>query len=233
MNGMTPQTCVRPRLLSAVLMAAVLATVPLSSVSAQAGVRGGLSLSDLVGGDVTRSDSRTGFTGGFAMTLLSVGPLSLAPEVHYVAKGAGTATLAGEDDLDFDEFSLDYVEVPVVLRLGVPLPVGDGALRAYGEGGPALAWRLNCSIVSAGAQGSTLGDECAIGQFEDVESVVSGADRGAVFGVGIMWELPVVGGALILDGRLTRGLTRLEGSGRGLDARNRSFAFSLGYDHGF
>ncbi len=223
----------RSRVLVWVLAATMLTAVPLSSASAQMGVRGGLSLSDLVGADVTRSDSRAGFTGGFAVTLLSMGPLSLAPEVHYVAKGAGAATFAGDEHPTFEDFALDYVEVPVVLRLGFPLPVGGGALRGYGEGGPALAWRLNCSIVPTGGEGPGLSDDCAIGGFEGAESVVNAADQGAVFGLGLVWELPVVGGALILDGRLTRGLSRLEGSGGTLDARNRSFAFSLGYDVGF
>jgi hypothetical protein len=198
---------------------------------AQFGVRGGVSLSSLFGGDVSQADTRQGLTGGFSTTLLTLGPLSLGPEVHYVQKGSELTQLNPEALESFQEFGLDYVEVPVMLRLGIPLPFGDGGVRGYAEGGPAFAWRVNCTI-SPDAGGVGLSDECAFAQFQDAETVVTSADRGAVVGGGLIVELPMVGGFVTLDGRLVRGLTRLGAGEDGLQARNQAFSLTLGYDLG-
>ncbi len=201
------------------------------AAEAQFGVRGGVSLSSLFGGDVTQADTRQGLTGGFSTTLFSVGPVSVGPELHYVQKGSALTQLNPEAMESFQEFGLDYVEVPVMLRLGIPLPFGDDGIRGYAEGGPAFAWRVNCTITPE-AGGVALSDECAFAQFQDAESVVESADRGAVVGGGLVVELPVVGGFVTLDGRLVRGLTRLEAGEDGLQVRNRALSLTLGYDIG-
>lgn len=200
--------------------------------SAQFGINGGLSLSDLVGSGVDQVDTRQGLTGGMGYTVLSIGPVSLGPEIHYVQKGSGSIMLDPEAGAAFDEFGLDYLEIPVILRLGFPLPVGDGAVRGYAEGGPAFAWRVNCAIAPTQEGGAQLSDECAFDSLDNVESVVDSADQGAIFGGGLIFRIEQLGGAVSLDGRLARGLSRLDGGGD-LDARNRAFSLTLGYDFSF
>jgi hypothetical protein len=196
--------------------------------SAQFGPRGGLNLSDLVGSDVAEADARAGLAGGLGVRLLSLGPLSLNPELYYIQKGAGSAQLLAESPEMFDEFGLDYVEIPVLARLGFPLPFGEGRFRGYAEGGPAFAWRVNCSISASGGDAS-LNDECAFLEFGGPDAVIDSADRGAVLGGGLMMEVPAVGGEVSLDLRLTRGLRRLAGGDSDLDARNQSISLMLGF----
>jgi len=185
-----------------------------------------------VGGGVDRSDTRQGFTGGLAASLFTVGPVSVGPEIHYVQKGTGSILLEPEAGAAFDEFGLDYLEVPVIVRLAFPLPVGDGRVRGYAEGGPAFAWRVNCAIVPTAEGSAALNDECAFDSLDDVESVVDSADQGAILGGGLIFEIQSLGSAISLDGRMARGLSRLGGSGD-LDARNRAFTLTLGYDFSF
>ena len=207
---------------------ALLLSLAAQPASAQYGARGGFNLSDLVGPGVAEADARAGLAGGLGVSLLTLGPLSLTPELYYIQKGAGSAQLLAESPEMFDEFGLDYVEVPVLARLGFPLPFGDGRFRGYAEGGPAFAWRVNCSI-SASEGDASLNDECAFLDFEGPDAVIDSADRGMVLGGGMMMEVPAVGGEVSLDLRLIRGLRRLAGGDSDLDARNQSISLMLGF----
>ncbi|MEX2529894.1 MAG: porin family protein [Gemmatimonadota bacterium] len=197
-------------------------------ITAQFGARGGVNLSDLVGADVEEADARAGLAGGFGVSLLTLGPLSLSPELYYIQKGAGSAQLLAESPEMFDAFGLDYVEIPVLVRLGFPLPFGDGRFRGYAEGGPAFAWRVNCSISATGGD-PALNDDCALSNVGGADEVIESADRGAIVGGGMMMGVPAVGGEVTLDLRLIRGLSRLAGQDSDLEARNQSISLMLGF----
>lgn len=205
------------------------------ALEAQVSLRGGLSLSDLTGRGVESSDARQGLTGGGGWTFLSLGPVELGPELYYVQKGAAALAFDAETGtpVSFEEFGIDYLEVPVMARLGFGLPVGNGALRGYASAGLAFAWRLQCTFrptgAGAGNGGAALSDGCDISQFERFDDVIRSADRGTIFGGGLVLRVGNFG-KVTLDARQVRGLTRLVRDPEDPEARNRAFLMTLGWD---
>lgn len=204
-------------------LAPLLLTFVLPSVLLAQGLQGGLSLSDLFGGDVEQADSRQGLVAGGSFTILRLGPVSLGPEVYYAQKGAGDTRLQVESAAAYDRFGLEYLEVPVLARLAFQVPGADW-LGIYAQGGPAFAWNLDCSIEPTADGGATVSDGCAFGSSGGVESVVEKAEQGLVLGGGV--ELRIANmGAVTLDGRLVRGLSRIGDP----DIRNQAVSFMVGY----
>jgi hypothetical protein len=194
--------------------------------AAQFGLRGGVNLSRFVGGD-TESDPRAGLNLGASIPLFRVGPLALVPEVYYSAKGGTALTALGITPVTTPlEFELSYIEVPVLLRLHFPMPLG---LEGYVGGGPAYAWNLDCKFSSS-IDPSVEARECGQ-QFQSFDTAMNTADKLLVLNGGL--NLFVLGrfGGLNLDARLVRGLDRvIEGDGTSeTDAKNQSITLMLGY----
>ncbi|TVR56200.1 MAG: hypothetical protein EA421_04285 [Gemmatimonadales bacterium] len=213
--------------------------IPLSA-SAQLGLRGGLSLSDLAGSGVQTAEQRQGLTGGAGWTLFRLGPVEIAPELSYVQKGTGDLFLAAQQpggglpgtpppNPDFVEFGLDYLEIPVLARLVLDLPVGSAGTAAYVQAGPALAWRLHCAIRPSGDGSLEVGDGCRVPQFQGADDVVRSADRGTVLGGGLLLTVGSVG-QVTFNARMIRGLDRVAVDPNDPEARNRAFLFTLGWD---
>ena len=70
----------------------------------------------------------------------------------------------------------DYIEVPALLRIGIPV---EGGARPYFLLGPALAINVGCSI-EASAGGSEMSQDC-----EDVVAFIRSLDLGLTGGIGI------------------------------------------------
>ena len=70
----------------------------------------------------------------------------------------------------------DYIEVPALLRIGIPV---EGRARPYFLLGPALAINVGCSI-EIGAGGTSLSQDC-----DDVNIPIRRLDLGLTGGVGI------------------------------------------------
>jgi hypothetical protein len=212
-------------LLLLVLVSAILAPRP---AEAQFAIRGGVNLVDLFGDDVETSDSRPRLAGGVAMDLVSLGPLTLAPELYYAQKGAEnfqSRLAAGEPA----EVSLSYVEVPVLLRL--PIPVGSGRFQPYLAGGPVFGWQLDCE-VRAGASGAR--EDCGqlLGGAQQLEETLRNFEQGIMFGAGVAFEVIQGLGAITLDARYARGLSRLSDDANGPEIQNRALSLLLGYRFG-
>ena len=192
-----------------------------SHASAQFGLRGGINLSRFVGGDA-ESDGTAGLNLGASIPLFRIGPVGLVPEVYYASKGGSmidpvqpTTTL---------EFELSYIEVPVLLRLYMPLA---GPLEGYVGGGPMYAWNLDCKFTAESDPNATA-REC--GQpFQSFATAMNEADKGVVFNAGM--NLPVLGGfgGLNLDARVVRGLDRIIEQDNGAEVKNQSITLMLGY----
>ncbi|MGQ0643503.1 MAG: outer membrane beta-barrel protein [Gemmatimonadaceae bacterium] len=85
-------------------------------------------------------DSRTGLIGG--LSLVMGGPLGLQTGLLFVSKGAKGET-SGADGL-----KLNYVEVPLLLRLG--LSSGTGA-SPHIYAGPYLGFKIDCTVEGTDA----------------------------------------------------------------------------------
>lgn len=191
-------------------------------------LRGGVNLSEFVGGslaaDGTTGDRRRGLDLGFGFTPVRVSSAALAVEVYYRQKGAkGLSQLADPGSAGTLEIGLDYVEVPVLLRVGIPL---TGGLGLYLQGGPAFAWRIDCGIQAASGGGQITPD-CDDISGENLESTLRDYEQGIVGGAGLEFRFPRGMGAVTLDGRLVRGLTRITEDED--SPKNQSVSLMLGY----
>ncbi|SEG41995.1 porin family protein [Algoriphagus boritolerans] len=184
----------------------VLSIVTLLGVNAKAqsgiGIRGGASFFNFGGEDVSENDytNRAGFHAGIYASILGAGPVSIEPGVYYSVKGTQN------DDIANTRAILDYVDVPVLLRL------------KFGEGfnvfaGPQVSFLTN-SRFEGDFGGSTLS--------LDTDSIKD-TDAGLVFGLG--YNLPK---GLNIQGSYDYGMTPLF-KNSDADVYNRGFKVSLGY----
>jgi outer membrane protein with beta-barrel domain len=157
--------------------------------------------------DVTRHNS----FGGGAFLRIGNGALSLQPEVLMMTKGVEALnTGSGSRDL-----SIDYVEVPLLLRYRA----FGGPYAPYLMVGPSLGYDLKCEVTN-GATGPD-GADC-----DDQGIERAKLDIGAAAAVGLEFKFGFA--ALLLEGRYTHGFTDI------LDpdadtVKNRSFAGFVGF----
>ncbi len=162
------------------------------------------------------STTRSGLAaGGFFR--LGFGPASLQTELLYVQKGGGgEVSIPGEGSASID-LELDYVEVPVLLRLAVPV----GLFRSYIFAGPAVSFEVGCQV-----RFEVLGES----ETEDCEDDFdrSTTDVGVMAGAG--FALPVGIGRILLEARYNVGLVNLEDDPEGNnDIKNRALNVFAGF----
>ena len=219
------------RLALALALGVVLSTA--ESASAQLRLRGGVDLANFFGDGVGDTDSRNGLGLGAAFSILSIGPVSVSPEVWYRQKGAANVQEFNQQLIEGGsaEIGLDYVEVPVLLRIDLPSLAG-GKIVPYVNGGPAFGWRLDCSI-SVDADGGSTTRTCDDLNSENIEETLRDYELGAAFGGGVDFVILGGIGAINLDARVTQGLSRINETEDGtLDVRNRVLSLMLGYSFG-
>ncbi|MGI9038260.1 MAG: outer membrane beta-barrel protein [Gemmatimonadota bacterium] len=196
-----------PRL--AALVALMVVTTA-SSALAQGrtfGVRAGTSIStlDVSVDDVFDEENRTGLVAG-AFYNQSFGLLGYQVEVLYANRGTA---FQGGGSID-----LAYIEVPALLKIGVPV----GLLRPGVFGGVALGFNVACDLEDEG--GKTSCDDIA-------EFSVNRTDLNAVFGADL--QLGLGGLSLWGDGRYYLGLSDVgEIEDVTVNFKNRSWEFTAG-----
>jgi Outer membrane protein beta-barrel domain len=154
-------------------------------------------------------DLRTGLlVGGFVTFNLFPG-LSLQPEVLYSQQGV-KLTQGGQEATA----ELDYVQVPVLLRIGGS---GKGAAGLYGIVGPSFGFATSTKITQSGQPDL------------DIDDQIKSNETGIVFGVGITLS------RFLIEGRYTEGLTDINEESVGFinnnlinKNRNRVFAAVVG-----
>jgi len=215
-------------------------------VQAQFGIRGGINLADFfTEGDVETNGS-TGLNLGAAFTLIKLGPINLVAEGYYAEKGTGQDVIGlnPENLLGLEnpeelerllenggtlEYGLDYVEVPVLARIN--LPVQGGVLRPYLNAGPAFSWQINCGVkVDVASESSNF--ECSDLQRENLQETIQDYEMGMIIGGGL--DLPIfeLGAGLNLDIRYNRGLSRLTRVDENGVVKNSAWTMMLGYFFG-
>lgn len=194
------------RTLAGGLIAVVALTVSSNAASAQLGaeigVRGGVSVAsasfDL---DTFDPDNRTGFVGGPFVDLdLGLFGVQVAALYHQM----------GFEDPDFD-LKLSYIEVPAVLKVGLPLPLVKPSVFA----GVGLGFEGSCEINGA---------DCTDGSTNSTQySGVAGADVKISLGRTSLW----------LDGRYNFGLNDVNDALDQVgDFKNRAWNFTVGIGFG-
>lgn len=185
------------------VLALVLAgAAPAQAQGLTAGVKGGVTFTDLVFENDVPTTRRAGLTAGGFVTVPVFGWLAVQPEVLYATRGADF------DDTPFPtSVRLDYLEVPILLR--VPL----GA-RLHVVAGPSFAYRLRARSRTT-FSGAT--------EELDLDDDIERTDLGIAAGVGVEIR------RLVVEARYTHGLRDIDaGSDGGAAIRNRAFALLAG-----
>ncbi|MGA2533804.1 MAG: porin family protein [Candidatus Aminicenantales bacterium] len=182
------------------------------TAAAGVGVKGGYAWSNLrfAGGtDLPTTTDIKNLVGGVYFSI-GLGLFSIQPEVLYVRQGGRMEALP-----DWDEYRLDYIQVPVLLKIHV-IP---GPISPMIYGGPYGAYRLS-------AKGVSFFD----GELEpavDIKNRIKSTDYGLVFGGGIDFRLPVI--KLSAEVRYNLGLANIaKGLDPGMSVKNKSLMVLVG-----
>lgn len=172
------------------------------------GVQGGLTQTNFYGTDVGTSDWRPGFNAGAFLTWQLNPFIAVQPEVSWNVRGAKTSTtlLTGQSD----RFRLDYIDIPVLLKVGLPFERIQPRLIA----GPVLS-----ILADAEINGATRDDD-----FNDV-------DFGAIFGLEVGIPLSEATNGLVKEifiaGRYNVGIVDTNDA-NATDIFNNGFSQSIG-----
>ena len=160
-------------MVSGVLFVGLLAGTAPATAQIGIGVIGGVSFANIHAADkdilgLSRS-GRTAFLVG-AMLDLSLGVVSIRPEVFYVQKGIRFSDSSGEVG-----FNLDYIEIPVLLVVGIQTA---GNIKPEFFAGPQVSFQAKCSITATPTGGSSASIDCPSG-------IIESTDFGILFGGGV------------------------------------------------
>lgn len=159
----------------------------LAQLGINKGIKGGLNIATLrVDGDDFDPSSRTGIAAGGFLEIDPIGPLAVQAEVLYSQKGAEFEILG-----QTAKSTADYIEIPVVVKLGLPLVP---TISYHVHAGPAFAFKVSEDTESAFANASD-------------EDAFKSTDFGAVIGFGLEFEALI--SKVTVDARYTLGLTNV------------------------
>jgi hypothetical protein len=151
----------------------------------------GLSIANFRGDDSEGLDSRIGVCLGGFIEYPITPIVSVQVEVLYAMKGA-TESGSGIDLT----WSMDYIEVPVLVRLNM---APAGGVRPYLLAGPSIGLNVGAEWKVEG-----YGQSVALG----IDDYVKGSDIGLIFGGGI--GFPVGSRMLSLEGRYDMGFATID-----------------------
>ena len=193
---------------------------------AQVGIEGGWTISNFVGNELDNASNRNGGYGGLTFIVHpSTSAIGFQTGVLYVQRGAQSSFSRGNGALPSitGGVKLAYVEVPAMLRIGVPLSIAGVAPTVIG--GASFGWRVSCRAITEFGNISTSRncDDALVNEDADTKRF----DVGATVGV----ELPIKLGERYLavpSVRYVRGLTRISDNA-GNDIKNSSVMIGLGF----
>lgn len=203
---------------------------------ARSGIKGGLTMatftSEFDADEVLESnyDERLGFAAGVWMNLGPDVGFSLQPEILYVQKGAKLEHVMVVNSTWGDkEYQLDYVEVPLLLRLNIPVAEASGF---YVMGGPAFAFNVKADRVVEFEDGN--GVEVLR---EDIDELVKDTETSWIVGVGVQAGIMTIEGrySISMDTILEEGVRAEPAAGDGekpnmaTDLKNEVVAVMVGF----
>jgi hypothetical protein len=176
------------------------------------GIKGGMGFAKLSGDDIGDCDWRQGMNIGVFTEYSILNLVTIQPELLYVKKGAEAPyNLFSDQDIpivDTYMAKLDYLEMPVLASVSVPLP---SIFQPRIFAGPYVAYNLKSEGHYSMSSPSDL-------------DFIKSFDYGAVIGVGTDVDLLVA--KVMLDGRYTHGLASIHEDLD--DIKNRTFSVMLG-----
>ena len=192
--------------------------------------KAGITISNVAFDDDDKWDGQKsvlGFTGGLGINFALTDDqfLSLQPELLYTQKGFA-AKKSGTVDYD-GVYKLNYLELPVMLKIGF----GGDVLRGYVNLGPSVGYLLNGRVKGTWDVADIISDDIdeAIKFKSDAtdgditELNANRVEIGANFGAGI--GVNIGSSALFLDARYNAGLTDFD---KDRKSRNQPFYITAG-----
>ena len=180
------------RLLTVLLIAAFAGLLVLPQPAAadiQFGIKAGGNMAKPTGLDaqdpLATLKSKVGFMGGIFLAFNFGRVVTIQSEVLYTMKGA---TYMALDDSYTDKLYADYIEVPLLLKLKLPLPV----VQPFVFAGPTVGFKLSEKLESNG-------EEIPL-----TEALLKNNDYGAIFGAGLN-----LGRNFMLDVRYSLGMQKV------------------------
>jgi len=200
------------RLMTVLVIAAFAGLVALPQPAAagvQFGLKVGANMAKPTGADaqdpLATIKSRVGFTGGIFLAFNFGKVVTIQSEVLYTMKGA---TYVALDDSYTDKLYADYIEIPLLLKLKIPLP----GIQPFVFAGPSVGFKLSDKIEENG--------------LPDPEFIFKNNDYGAIFGAGFN-----LGRSFMIDVRYSLGLQKVLDTidgGADFDYKNGVFAATIG-----
>jgi hypothetical protein len=194
------------------MAAALVPCSPCAAVTADLGLKGGLSVADITGDETDFITRRTALMGGGFVQIGVTRLFAVRIEALYAMKGGDFAvdffSAPFEGTLEFE-----YVEVPV-LAVGM-FPASDAVTLSI-FGGPVIDFNTHAAIT-----GEIDGDD----QSRDISDDVASTDFGVAIGVGGSVAVGSIG--IVMDVRYTIGLADAIDVGSG-DQRNVALGVMAG-----
>jgi Outer membrane protein beta-barrel domain len=171
------------------------------------GIKGGLNFAklDVKGSASDNYEGRTGYHAG-AFALVKVGMIGVQPEIIFSRQGYDYKDVNTQNV----EANFDYINIPVIAKLYLPLGLNIQAGPQFGFLSKAEAE----VFVTNASQSQTV----------DVKNLYKGSD--VSLGLGAGWDLPF---GLTVDARYNLGLSKINDNNNAPESKNRVFQVSLGY----
>ncbi len=202
----------RIRVSAIMATALLLASAPLSAQNVLT-LHAGASIATFGGADVSGASSRTGVNIGASLTLPVTDVLGIQIGGAYAQKGATDRSESVDATL-----AIDYIDVPVLLRIGIP---SSSALSAHLLVGPAVSFQAKCSAKGT-SQGTSVSVDCS--QFgADIKNIDFGAMGGLGIDIAASERL-----RLSFDLLYDLGLTTIDNTSPSADIKNRAFTIQAG-----
>lgn len=189
----------------------------------QLGLEGGLSIANFSRDSPFDTRSRRGPYGGLTLIVQpQTAGLGFQTGLLFVSRGARSEDSNGSESSVTGGVKLSYLEVPLMLRIGIPMSVAGIAPTVVAGG--SVGYRVGCRVEARGLGLSTefdCDDALAIDTFD-----ARRFDGGVTVGV----EVPVaIGGRVIVVPavRYTHGLVNIV-DGSGSDVKNRAVQVGFG-----
>ena len=202
------------RLMSVLVIAALAGLLALPQPAAagvQFGIKAGGNIAKPTGVDaqdpLATLKNKVGFTGGIFLALNFGRVVTVQWEALYTMKGA---TYVALDDSYTDKLYADYIEVPLLLKLRIPLPV----IQPFVFAGPSVGFKLQEKLQENGVDVPL------------TQKLLKNNDYGAIFGAGVN-----LGRSFMIDVRYSLGMQKVISTVQGEvqpDFKNGVWSASLG-----
>jgi Outer membrane protein beta-barrel domain len=202
------------RLMTVLLIAAfagLLAMPQPAAANIQFGIKAGGNMAKPTGVDaqdpLATLKNKVGFMGGIFLAVNLGRVITVESEVLYTMKGA---TYVALDDSYTDKLYADYIEVPMLLKFKIPMPVVQPFIFA----GPTVGFKLQEKLEENGQQ------------IPLTEALLKNNDYGAIFGAGLN-----LGRNFMVDVRYSLGLQKVISTVQGAvepDFKNGVWSATIG-----